>query len=90
MFGVDPMSLETVPVVTNSPAYELPLDINITDSKEEAIKQEAKDEAGTRIFSDGLCQNGSVSTLAVLYKVQNGAIDELAKILCCHLGPDTV
>jgi hypothetical protein len=69
MFGVNPTSLETVSVVTNSLAYELPLDINITDSKEEAIEQEAKDEAGTRIFSDRLCQNGSVGASAVLYKV---------------------
>jgi hypothetical protein len=38
MFGVDPTSLETVPAVTNLPAYELPLDINIADSKEEAIE----------------------------------------------------
>jgi hypothetical protein len=89
MFGVDPTSLETVPVVTNSLAYELPLNINIADSKEEVIEQEAKDEAGTRIFSDGLCQNGSVGASAVLYMVQNGAIDEPAKILRCHLGPDT-
>jgi hypothetical protein len=55
MFGVDPTSLEMVPAVTNSLAYELPLEIDIADSKEEAIEQEAKDEAGTRIFLDGSC-----------------------------------
>jgi hypothetical protein len=38
MFGVDPTSLEMVPAVTNSPAYELALEINIADSKEEAIE----------------------------------------------------
>jgi ribonuclease HI len=53
------------------------------------LEQEARDEAGTRIYSNGSCQDGSMGTLAVLYKVQNRVISTLDRILRCCLRLDT-
>jgi ribonuclease HI len=89
LFGTDPLILEVVPVVTRPPVFDLPLDISIADSKEEALEQEAKDPADIRIYSDGSCQGGYVGASAVLYQAQNGIIDNPVNVLRCQLGPDT-
>jgi len=77
------------PAVSRPPAYQLPLDISIADSKEESIEQESKDDANVRVYTDGSCQGGSVGASAVLYYPQNGSLGDPVRILRCQLGSDT-
>jgi hypothetical protein len=89
LFKVNPTVFEVVPAVLRLPVFQLPVDVHIADSKEEAIKQEAKDDASIRIYTNNSCQNGFVGAAAVLYHVQNGVICNPVGILHCQLGPDT-
>jgi hypothetical protein len=72
LFDIDPTVYETVPAVSRPPVFQLPIDVLIADIKEEALKQELKDAANMKIYTDGLCQNGSVGASAVLYYIQEG------------------
>lgn len=89
MFEVDPFDMEIVPAVSRPPTYQLPFDITIAESKEEALEQESKDPADIRLYSDGSCQNGYVGASAVLYRAQNGIIINPVSTLRYRLGPDT-
>ena len=45
LFQFDTLSLENIPATTKSPSYKLPIDIVITNSKEESLEDKSKDEA---------------------------------------------
>ena len=89
LFEIDPSTYETIPAASRPPVFHLPFDIAIADSKEEAIEEEARDNANIRIYTDGSSQNGSVGAAAVLYYAQNGTINNPTRVLRCCLGPDT-
>jgi ribonuclease HI len=89
LFGVDPTVFEPVPAVSRPPDFQLPIDVLIAESKEEAIAQEAKDTASMKIFTDGSSQNGLVGAASVLYYTERGTIGNPNIILRCQLGPDT-
>ena len=89
LFNLDPTIFAAVPAVSRPPAYRLPIDILIADSKEEAIEQESRDDANIRIYTDGSCQEGSLGASAVMYYPQNGTLSDPERVLRCHLGPDT-
>ena len=55
----------------------------IAESKEELIKEEAKDNSDIKIYTDGSGFEGSVGAAAVLYRK---GVEELEKILRFHLG----
>lgn len=88
LFKIDPTVFETVPAVSRSSDFQLPIDVFLADSKE-AIEQESKDNANMKIYMDGSNQNGLVGASAVLYYTQNGAIRDPSMIRRCQLGPDT-
>jgi hypothetical protein len=64
LFKVNPMVFEVVLAVSRPLVFQLPVDVHI---KEEAIEQEAKDDASIKIYTDGSYQNGSVRPAAILY-----------------------
>ena len=66
-----------------SPTYEKPFTSTIAESKEESIKEEKKDEADIRIYTDGLGYEGNIGAAAVLYRK---GVQEPMKTLCFHLG----
>jgi len=55
----------------------------IAESKEESIKEEAKDNSDIKIYTDGSGFKGSVGAAAVLYRK---GVKEPEKILRFHLG----
>jgi hypothetical protein len=67
LFNIDPTVYETVPAVSRPPVFQLPIDVLVADSKEEALELELKDAANMKIYTDGSCQNGTVGASAVLY-----------------------
>jgi len=68
------------------PTYKRVFTTTIAESKEESIKDEEKDEADIRVYTDSSGYEGNVGTAVVLYR--KGA-KELEKILHYHLGPLT-
>jgi hypothetical protein len=83
LFNIDPTVYEMVPAVSRPPVFQLPVDVLVADSKEEALELELKDAANMKIYTDGSCQNGTVGASAVLYYTQEGgAIGNPAQILC--------
>ena len=81
LYQFDTLSIENIPVMTKPPSYKLPIVIVITNSKEESLEDESKDEANIRIYTDGSCQNRKVSAAAVLYYSRNGAILTPSRLL---------
>ena len=65
------------------PTYKRAFTATIADSKEDSIKEEAKDDSDIRIYTDGSGFEGNVGAAAVLYR--KGA-KEPEKVLCYHLG----
>jgi ribonuclease HI len=87
-FHFDPTNFVEIPAVSRPPGFQLPMDVLIADSKEEAVEQESRDDANIRIYTDGSCQDGSVGASAVLYYPQDGSLANPARILRCCLGSD--
>ncbi|KAF8799851.1 hypothetical protein BYT27DRAFT_7030218, partial [Phlegmacium glaucopus] len=88
IFGTDPSLLEDIPAAAKPPGYRLPIDTVITESKEESIENESRDDANIRIYTDGSSQNGYVGAAAVMYYPRNGIISEPSRILRYRLGTD--
>jgi len=88
IFRINPITLETIPATAKPPNYRLPIDMLITDSKEESIEDEPKDKVNIRIYTDGSSQNGFVGAAAVMYYPRNGALNKSPRILQHQLGTD--
>jgi len=82
-FQIKPQCYETIMPDPRSPTYKKTFTSTIAESKEESIKEEKKDEADIRIYTDGSGYEGSVRAAAVLYRK---GVQELMKMLCFHLG----
>jgi len=50
------------------PTYKRVFTTTIAESKEESIKDEEKDEADIKVYTDGSGYEGNVGTAAVLYR----------------------
>ena len=66
-----------------SPTYKKPFTLTIVESKEESIKEEKKDKADIRIYTDGSGYEGNIGATAVLYRK---GVQEPVKTLRFHLG----
>lgn len=82
-FKIKPQHLETISPTTIPPTYKRIFTTTIADSKDESIKEEAKDDSDIRIYTDGSGFGGSVGAAALLYR--KGA-EEPEKVLPFHLG----
>ena len=82
-FKIKPRRLETIRPTTIPPTYKRLFTTTIADSKDESIKEEAKDDSDIRIYTDGSGFGGRVGAAAVLYR--KGA-KEPEKVLRFHLG----
>ena len=82
-FKIRPKRFETIRPDPRPPTYKRTFAATIADSKEESIKEEAKDDSDVRIYTDGSGFEGNVGAAAVLYR--KGA-KEPEKVLRYHLG----
>jgi len=82
-FQIKPQCYETIMPDPHSPTYKKTFTLTIAESKEESIKEEKKDEADIRIYTDGSGYEGSIGATAVLYRK---GVQEPMKTLCFHLG----
>jgi len=85
-FKIKPQCFETIMPDPRPPTYKRVFTTTIAESKEESIKDEEKDEADIKVYTDGSGYEGNVGAAAVLYR--KGA-EEPEKILRYHLGPLT-
>ena len=78
--------METILSSAQCPAKKPKFSIEITKTREESIKQEKKDDADFKVFSDGSGQGDSIGAAAVLYtKERYTPIGQLK----AFLGPST-
>jgi len=82
-FQIKPQHYKTIMPDPRSPTYKKTFTSTIAESKEESIKEEKKDEADIRIYTDGSGYKGSVRAAAVLYRK---GVQEPMKTLHFHLG----
>lgn len=85
-FKIRPRRFETVMPDPRPPTYKRVFSTKIAETKEDSIKEEGKDEADIRIYTDGSGYEGNVGAAAVLYRK---GVEEPEETLRFHLGPLT-
>jgi len=82
-FKIKPHRLETIRPDPRPPTYKRAFTATIASSKEELIKDEAKDDSEIKVYTDGSGFEGGVGAAAVLYRK---GVEEPERVLCFHLG----
>ncbi|KIJ94843.1 hypothetical protein K443DRAFT_109731, partial [Laccaria amethystina LaAM-08-1] len=85
-FKIKPRHYETIMPDPRPPNYKRRFTTTIAESKEESIKDEGKDDANIRIYTDGSGYEGNVGAAAVMYRK---GVEEPERTLRFHLGPLT-
>ena len=67
-FKIRPKHFETIRPDPRPPTYNRAFTATIADSKEDSIKEEAKDDSDIRIYMDGSGFGGNIGATAVLYR----------------------
>ena len=82
-FKIKPRRFETIKPDPRPPTYKRAFTVTIADSKEESIKDEAKDDSDIKIYTDSSGFEGNVGAAAVMYRKGS---EEPEKVLRFHLG----
>ena len=82
-FKIKPRRFQMIKPDPRPPTYKRAFMVTIADSKEESIKDEAKDDSDIKIYMDSSGFEGNVGAAAVMYRKGS---KEPEKVLCFHLG----
>jgi hypothetical protein len=81
VFQINPLVVETIEAVQQSPKWTCKFITHIAAKREQAVEEEANNQLDVHIYADGSGIEGNIGVAAVLYC--NG---RLHKLLKCQLG----